>query len=94
MVIEQVDIEVELDNAQAFVAAMLEARKLLAAAEGAQEVSLIRGIETPTRFVLRIHWGSIDDHVSFTKTEQFVQFRERVGHFFSKRPVMEHFASV
>lgn len=94
MVIEQVTLNVNAGQESGFEAAMVEARSVLAAAEGSRSVQLVRGVESPSKYVLRIEWNAIDDHTAFTRTEGIVRFRALVGSYFAERPQMEHFSVV
>jgi len=53
---------------------------------------LLRGVERPDHYLLLIEWDSVDDHVAFTSTEAFGEFRSLAGPFFAGKPAMEHFA--
>ena len=56
---------------------------------------LRRSIESPSRYMLRIEWGMLEDHtVGFRGSPAFTQWRAQVGPFFAAPPVVEHFAPV
>jgi len=51
-----------------------------------------KGIETPERYLLAIRWVTLENHtVDFRGGPLFTQWREIVGPFFAKPPVVEHF---
>lgn len=91
MVIERAELFVTPGRETDFEAAMLRGRALLAAAAGCLSVTLARGVEAPSKFLLLLEWNSVDDHTRFTRTAEFGQFGELAGPFFSARPTMEHF---
>jgi quinol monooxygenase YgiN len=94
MVIERVEFSVITSREADFEAAMQRGAALLAAAPGCASVTLARGVERPSRYLLMLNWRSIDDHTTFTTTDGFSKFRELVGPFFAERPAMEHFQPV
>ena len=56
---------------------------------------LRRSIESPSRYMLRIEWATLEDHtVGFRGSPAFTQWRAQVGPFFASAPVVEHFAPV
>ena len=94
MVIERVELSITPGQEEAFEAAMQRGLALLSGADGCLAVSLSRGIERPSRYLLQLHWRSIDDHTAFTKTQPFSEFRELAGPHFAERPAMEHFRPI
>jgi len=51
------------------------------------------GIESPERYLLTIHWETVEDHtVSFRGGPLFAEWRAIVGPFFAQPPQVEHFA--
>jgi heme-degrading monooxygenase HmoA len=94
MITERADLSIAIDKAGEFESAMARAIPLLAAANGAGEVTLTRCIERPARYMLQIQWHSMSDHEDFTKTPEFKTFVGIVGPFFVERPSTEHFQPV
>lgn len=94
MVFEVVDIAVQPNQQAAFEAAVGKGKDILLAAAGCCGVSLRRGVESPTRYLLQIEWDSVDAHVAFTKSESIAAFRALVAPHFAERPRMEHFVAV
>ena len=94
MILERVELQIKAGQTQSFEQAMRQGGQLLLTATGCQGVSLSKGVENPSRYLLILEWESIDHHTAFTKTVPFCQFREIAGPFFAERPAMEHFAPV
>lgn len=94
MLIERVDIAVIPGREAEFEGAMEGACSLLAGALGCASVSLARGVERPSNYMLLIGWGNLADHDAFTRTAEFQAFREFAGPYFSGRPTMEHFQPI
>ena len=94
MVIERVELSVVPGQEESFEAAMRHGLALLGGADGCLSVSLARGVERASHYLLQLHWRSIDHHTAFTKTGAFSEFRELAGPHFAERPAMEHFRPV
>lgn len=49
-------------------------------------------IESPERYVLLLHWATLEDHtVGFRASPLYAQWRALVGDFFAQPPQVEHF---
>jgi heme-degrading monooxygenase HmoA len=94
MVMERADIAVVPGQETEFETAMTRGCALLFGAPGCTAVSLLRCVERPSRYALHIEWNSVTDHRAFTKTTDFLTFRDLVGPYFVERPAMEHFQQV
>ncbi len=74
-----------------FLAALEQAKAVLAQATGWREIRVQRGIERPSVFLLAIGWETLEDHtVGFRGGELFVQWRSIIGPYFAEPPVVEH----
>ena len=53
---------------------------------------MVKGIESPERYVLHIEWDTLENHtVGFREGPLFAQWRAIIGPFFASPPVVEHF---
>lgn len=92
MVLEVADIDVVAGDQEAFVAAFLGVRAVLAETPGCRSVRMTRGVETPTRFVLLVEWDSVQAHEdNFRASERFGRWRAAIGPHFAAPPRVEHF---
>jgi heme-degrading monooxygenase HmoA len=66
----------------------------LKAAAGCGRVSLARGVESPSKYLLLIEWASLEDHRHFATTEEFRHFRDLIAKYFAGKPDTEHFVPV
>ena len=65
---------------------------VISQAKGFRDAQVHRGIESPERYLLTIHWDTLENHtVDFRGGPLFPQWRAIVGPFFAKPPVVEHF---
>ena len=65
---------------------------VISQAKGFVDAKVHKGIESPERYVLTIHWQTLENHtVDFRGGPLFPQWRAIVGTYFAKPPVVEHF---
>jgi heme-degrading monooxygenase HmoA len=93
MILEIADIRVAPDRVAEFETALTQgAASIVPRASGYRSHRIVRGIETPERFVLMIWWDTLEDHtVGFRTGPLFAEWRAIVGPFFAQPPVVEHF---
>jgi heme-degrading monooxygenase HmoA len=69
-----------------------------------QYISLIKGylrhslrkcIEQPNKYVLLVDWEELEDHtVSFRESEQYVEWKKLLHHYYDPFPIVEHFETI
>jgi heme-degrading monooxygenase HmoA len=93
MILEIADIRIQPGQQAAFEAALAQGvATAVSQAPGYLSHSVQHGIESPERYVLLIHWNTLEDHtVVFRGSDLFKQWRALVGPFFAAPPVVEHF---
>ena len=93
MILEVADIRIQDGQQAAFEEAIERGlRSVIGRAEGFKGWKLIKGIESPERYLLQILWGTLEDHtVVFRGGPLFPEWRAIVGPFFAAPPVVEHF---
>jgi quinol monooxygenase YgiN len=94
MVYEHAQLYIADGSETAFEAAMSENIGLLRSAAGCHSAELSRAVEEPNTYLLLAGWGAVEDHVAFTKTDEFTRFSQAVGAHFAKTPAVLHFAPV
>jgi heme-degrading monooxygenase HmoA len=95
MVLEVAVFSITPAHKARFEAAFAEARTLIAAMPGHVSNELQRCIETDGRYVLLVHWLTVDDHmIGFRESPQFQQWRALLGPYFAAAPAVEHYELV
>lgn len=95
MVLEVALIQVLPGQEDAFAAAYLGARELVATTPGCRSVRMTRGVESPSRFVLLVEWDSVEAHEqNFRGTDRFTRWRAAIGPFFDGPPDVQHAVDV
>ena len=93
MILEIADIRIPPGKNAEFDAAIRHGvESVVSQAKGFKGYRVERGIESPERYVLMIHWDTLENHtVDFREGPLFPQWRAIVGPYFAAPPVVEHF---
>lgn len=95
MILERAELPVIPGREAEFEAAFATVRQLPSSIEGFRSLRLVRGIESPSLYVLLIEWDSIEAHeVGFRGSAGYEQWRGALHHFYDPFPVVEHFTTV
>ncbi|HET9657095.1 MAG TPA: antibiotic biosynthesis monooxygenase [Kineosporiaceae bacterium] len=95
VILEMAVLPVRPGQEAAFESAMRQARPLIAATPGFRGLTLSRGIENPSHYVLLVEWDSVEDHeVGFRGSDGYQQWRALLHHFYDPFPTVEHYAPV
>lgn len=91
MILETAIIHVIPGKESDFLNALEEAKEVLKSAKGWKSISVARGIERDSSFLLRIEWETLANHtVDFREGPLFAEWRRIIGPFFEKAPDVEH----
>jgi heme-degrading monooxygenase HmoA len=92
MILEVAIFKIKPGQGPAFEKAMAKAKQVISASPGFQGMKISASIENPGRYMLRVCWGKIEDHmVTFRQSERFKEWRAHIQEFFDGPPVVEHF---
>lgn len=92
MIYEHAYLSINPDEADDFEDAFASARHHLESAPGCRSVDLIRSIDQPDTYLLRVGWGRIEDHLEgFPGTDNARSFGEAVAGYFQENPLVVHF---
>lgn len=92
MVTEHALLSIDPNRTGEFEASFEQARAVIAGADGFAGLQLLRGIESPTSYLLLVEWETLEAHiVGFRKSPAFGEWRALVGPYFAADPVVEHF---
>ena len=91
MIVETATIAVQPGREDEFVRALEDAKLVLAQAHGWRDITVHRGIERPSVFLLAITWETLEDHTEgFRGGALFGQWRALIGPYFAEPPEVEH----
>ncbi|KQP01660.1 antibiotic biosynthesis monooxygenase family protein [Leifsonia sp. Leaf264] len=95
MILEHVVLPVTPGREREFEEAFAEARTIIELMPGFQRLSLSRGIESPSSYLLLVHWDSVEAHeVGFRGSPEYRRWASLLHPFYDPFPVVEHFAEV
>ena len=78
----------------AFESAMHQARPLIAGTPGFRGLTLSRGIESPSHYLLLVEWDSEAHEMGFRRSENHERWRALLHHFYDPFPAVEHYTPV
>lgn len=93
MILEHADIRIAPGKQAEFDAAITKGvETVIARAKGYKGHRVVKGIESPERYLLMIWWETLENHtVDFRGSPAFQDWRAIVGPFFASPPTVEHF---
>jgi heme-degrading monooxygenase HmoA len=92
MILEVAILDVRAGSENAFEAAFVEARPLIAAIPGYQGLELQRCLEKPSRCILLVRWRRLEDHTEgFRGSPEYQKWKQLLHHFYEPFPTVEHF---
>ncbi len=92
MILELAIIEIQQGKNEGFEAALEQAKKVIAQSKGFQQIEVKKCVEQPNKYVLFIHWDTLEDHtVGFRESELFKEWRALIGPFFLEPPLVQHY---
>ena len=96
MILEIAEIRIPPGQNDAFDAAIKHGiETVIMKAEGYRLHRVVKGIESPERYMLMIWWETLEDHtVKFRGGPLFAEWRAIVGPFFASPPSVEHYTLV
>lgn len=95
MVVELALLDVRKGETGGFEAAFEQASSLIAASEGYVSHQLQRSLTQPSRYLLLVHWRTLEDHsVGFRQSPAYEEWKRLLHHFYDPFPAVEHFEPV
>jgi heme-degrading monooxygenase HmoA len=92
VVVEIATFDIRPGAEDAFLAAYDQARHLVAECEGCAGMRLVRGVESPSRFVLFVEWATLEAHTEgFRGSDRFPAWRALLSPHFAAPPAVEHY---
>jgi quinol monooxygenase YgiN len=91
-VVEYIRYRIPPERAQEFVASYTAAAAPLRESEHCLGYELTRCVEEPDRWILRIRWTSVDDHLKkFRRSPQFRTFFSHIAPYVDQIDEMQHY---
>lgn len=95
MVLEVAVLNVRPGSESAFEAAFQQASSIISSMPGFVSHELQRCIEVPNRYLLLVHWQSLEAHtIGFRGSPQYQDWKRLLHHFYDPFPIVEHYENV
>lgn len=95
MILEVAILEIKPGLVEEFETAFKTASSIIASMSGYISHELQRCIETPNRYILLVHWQTLEDHtVGFRLSPEYQQWRSLLHNFYDPFPRVEHYQVV
>ncbi|MFD9667188.1 antibiotic biosynthesis monooxygenase family protein [Rhodococcus sp. NPDC059968] len=92
MIYEHAHITIDADKRTEFEDAFARAKKYLLDANGGKTVEIVRSVDDPGLYLLRVGWDSVEDHTEvFATSINGKLLAEAIGGFFTETPSVAHF---
>ncbi len=92
MITEHAMLYVRSGQAEAFEAAMREARPLIAASPGFIEMQVLGACEEPNCYLLLVKWSDIASHRDgFRQSDRYLEWSALLHHFYEPMPQVRYF---
>ncbi|MEO0564006.1 MAG: antibiotic biosynthesis monooxygenase [Chloroflexota bacterium] len=93
MVLEVAHLEISTTDQPAFEAAFAEASQHISTVEGYIHHELHIGVEEPERYLLLVHWETLEAHtVTFRESPAYEHWRKLIHPYFAAKPIVTHYA--
>lgn len=95
MILEMAILNVIPGQEDQFQADFQLAQHIISAMPGYLGHELQRCIEQPSRYLLLVHWQTLEAHVQgFRQSPQYQQWKTLLHHYYDPFPTVEHYATV
>jgi heme-degrading monooxygenase HmoA len=95
MVREHAVLSVKPGQEAAFESTFERAKAIMAEMPGFQGLTLSRGIERPSSYLLLVDWRRLEDHTEgFRSSTQYQEWKRLLHHFYDPFPTVEHYAQL
>lgn len=95
MVLEVAMLNIRPGSESAFEAAFQKASSIISSMPGFVSHQLQRCIEMPNRYVLLVHWTSLEAHtIGFRGSPEYQDWKRLLHHFYHPFPIVEHYEHV
>lgn len=95
MILEHALLPVRPGAEAEFEAAFASAKAIIASMRGFEGLTLSRGVERPSTYLLLVQWRDLHDHVEgFRGSAGYERWRDLLHHCYEPFPTVEHYERV
>ncbi|NDI33883.1 antibiotic biosynthesis monooxygenase family protein [Chengkuizengella sediminis] len=95
MILEAVMLNVISDQTEQFEMSFKEASNIISKMKGYISHDLHCCIEVDNKYLLLVKWQTLEDHtVGFRESEEYLEWKKILHHYYDPFPVVEHFEKI
>ena len=95
MILEVAILDVIEELVNEFEENFEKAQKIISSMAGYKHHELQRCIEKQNRYILLVHWETIEDHViGFRQSNEYQEWKQLLHKFYDSFPTVEHYQKV
>ena len=95
MILEVAILDIRPGQREQFEGAFSAAQKIISGMPGYQSHQLKMCVEKENRYLLLVNWESLEHHtVGFRESEQYLEWKKLLHHFYDPFPEVEHYVEV
>lgn len=92
MIVEHAWLSVDEGREEEFMVSVVGALAIIEGAPQCHGAQVQRQVEDPRIFLLLVQWASVQAHMDFRESDQFVEWRARTAPFYASPAVVTHFS--
>jgi len=95
MILEAVSLYVKAGMEEQYEEAFRRASKIISSMKGYVSHELQRCMEVKGKYLLLVHWETLEDHtIGFRQSNEYQDWKKQLHHFYAPFPTVEHFEKV
>ena len=95
MILEAVALQIKHGLEADFEQAFSQAQVIISGMKGYQSHQLSKCLEKKGKYLLLVHWDTLEDHtIGFRQSDEYQAWRKMLHHFYDPFPEVEHFEAV
>ncbi|WP_405295969.1 antibiotic biosynthesis monooxygenase family protein [Algibacter sp. Ld11] len=92
MILEVAILNIKKGLSSDFENAFQIAQKIISSMKGYISHDLKKSVEQDDKYILLVHWETIEDHeVGFRKSQEYQQWKTLLHSFYEPFPIVEHY---
>jgi len=95
MILEVAILYVKIGEEKQFEQDFKMAGQYISSIKGYLDHSLRKCIEQHNKYILLVDWEKLEDHtVGFRNSEQYIEWKKMLHHYYDPFPVVEHYETI
>lgn len=92
MVLEVAELNIRKGESENFERDFLKAEKIIRSMSGYISHELKKNVEVPDRYLLLVHWESLEDHkIGFRKSPAYQRWKDLLHHYYEPFPEVQYY---